>query len=376
MKKYNPLSGLLAEYRSRVAELKQEKAKCEKEIEWHNSLSAEYFSNEISRLNAIISNLKDTIAKTSQENQGIKWVLGYIKNVYPKKELDCHLDKKAHVLSEQARYLSFDLAQKKLYLDSCNWDIGYLEAEIESLQRGEKIVDDELRDIVRRIKSEEKNLNHLKSVDEELSDFEYQLDNAENSYERKMVHEECEEKYGCGSPGQVRRKMNLFYQINVSERTLEKLYKEAWDRGRIAAIPFWCNKLVVDGSNLCFARSRDGARDAFIGLKALKLLIPELKKRRFGFVVYFDHSMLESGKITRDEIMSLHDDVRIPDFGIADPHIVNEASKSKQCFILSHDKFHDLKDSDAYGGGRVMDVKILPDEIYIKDLCISIRCRL
>ena len=382
---YNPLRGLQTRYRSEIDKIKRNITQCQKEISWYGEKSPDYFSDRISCLNSTISSLRDKIDQTERENSDrfgdmfsfLGSVKSFMENFFPKRDLEGKIQEKKEILEEQGRYLSFNLIEKQQYVEAGKLEIKRLENEIVSLRRSVEIVDVALREVLGKIRHEESVLNRYKEVQADLSRIENELNDAENSYERRQIHEECEETYGLGTPGQVRRSMNLSNAIYKAEQALRKLSEEASEIGQISAIPFWCKRLVLDGSNLCFLRSRNRSKDnkkddKFIGLKALRLIIAELKKRGFDFVVYFDHSTLRS--IKREELLALHNDVRISTFEIADNPIVREASRSDRDFILSHDRFHDFANSEVYKEKRIIDVEIFSDEIYIKKLNISIRC--
>ena len=370
---YNPLRTLIKRVQAEAASLKDNIKQWENEIRWYKSRSGTDFTSKISRLNCDISTLKDAIIRIKKENTGILWLWGYLKSFFKRKELRDMQAKKNAVLREQGRYLSFNHEEKERFVELGNRHLKCLEQEIRSIQGGVAIVDEALEEVLEKIKSEKVELRRLNRIEEALSNFEKRLDNAENSYEKAMVHKDCEREYGLGSPMAVRRQMNLLCAINTAKRTIQKLENDAETVGRNSAIPFWCKKLVLDGSNLCFKHLRNG-KDSFVGLSALKLLVGKLREKEIEFVVYFDHSILRSVK--KADLMALHSDVRISDFDIADKLIVAEASKSRWCFILSHDKFDDFKNSPVYEEGRILNTEICPDEIYVKELKISIACQL
>ena len=104
------------------------------------------------------------------------------------------------------KYKNFNKKKTSDKVKSLSQDIVLLEAEIKQVYELKNNVDIKLQPILSQIEDCESNISTAKGKISKAQSFERNLDYADNSYERAMVHEECERVLGDGSPKKIIRK--------------------------------------------------------------------------------------------------------------------------------------------------------------------------
>lgn len=186
-----------------------------------------------------------------------------------------------------------------------------------------------------------------------------ELSNTNSSYERAMIHNECEKKFGISSPKKVISQKES--EICRIDRDLEKLLKRTSSVADKSARNI--KKLILDGNNLSFQG------DTFIGLTALKSFLPTFADE-YEVVVVFDASIRRSLRCNNSDIRnSLGSDIQI--YAVAnsvqaDETLLDIAGSDDTTFVVSNDRFAEFGDNK-----RIIRHEIVSGHVLISDLSLS-----
>lgn len=231
-----------------------------------------------------------------------------------------------------------------------------------------KQVDLVLEPIINQINNVEEEISEAYSGKQRALEFDEKLANADNSYERAMTHQACEDEFGEGSPRKIISKMESIIRRN--ERDLEKLHKRAHSIVEITVKTIEAKKLVIDGNNLCYESS-----NYFIGLEALLVVVPVLAEI-YDVIVVFDASIRKALNCDDVEIhnkFGKNVNVHIVATKIkADETILDVASFDKTTLVISNDKYSDFSEKIAVAEQRVIRHEIVDGKIFIHALGVKI----
>ena len=187
------------------------------------------------------------------------------------------------------------------------------------------------------------------------------LSAAPSSYERAMIHEQCERRFGTGSPrkiigGRQREVRQLERDYNKASRRVEEVARTAARQ---------IDTVVIDGNNLCYEGNR------FIGLAAVEALLPSLS-RMCAVVVVFDSAirrLLNTDDSALQGRLASHAKVHVvASRRMADETVLDLASASEFTYVLSNDRFGDFNEKAAVKGGRVIRHEIVNGNVFVHDL--------
>lgn len=189
---------------------------------------------------------------------------------------------------------------------------------------------------------------------------------AENSYERAMIHQECEEKFGSGSPRHVINDRRG--KVRRLENNIPKLERRI--RDELKKLDRTISHLVIDGNNACYEGQ------SFIGLRSISALLEALGDR-FKVTVVFDASiraMLKSDSQGIEQVLGPRAATHVaPTKTAADEYLMKLAGKDQSVFILSNDRFAEYHDYDVVKSRRVLRFLIADGMFMANELDISIR---
>lgn len=270
-------------------------------------------------------------------------------------------------------------AARKRTLDHAHFDLNDSEQrllslgpEIERLKAARAKDNAELVRIETKIRPLTQELDRLKSELATLSAdiaradrFDQELSSAPNSYERAMIHEECEEKFGTGSPKQVinarRRK------IRSLENNIPKLERRV--RDELQKLERTIGHLLIDGNNACYEGQ------SFIGLRAISALLRELGDRHKTTVV-FDASiraMLKTDTQGVERALGAWVNTHVaPSKTAADEYLLKLADQDNSAYILSNDRFAEYGDYNVVKSDRVFRFLIADGKLMANDIDISV----
>ena len=248
------------------------------------------------------------------------------------------------------RRLLLDIVKKELLLKQCGMDWHKIYSSIQGLLDEYKTWESELADYKKKVTRAE--------------EYNEELDQANNSYERAMIHQECRDELGDGNPGKIIS--NLQREIEILERKMKKLdsriCKEIEKNNRKIDV------IIIDGNNLCYDKEN------FIGIKCVVALEKELIQKNYSVTVFFDPGICGMLKMSKKEIAQQFDDsanVYISNEE-ADYMILEYADSHRNSWIISNDNYDEFFDKKAIKEGRILQAKIHENKICIPDLDIEV----
>lgn len=280
-----------------------------------------------------------------------------------KSEYSTLVDNQHRIKSEIRDYSEF---QKEIIIESeltLLKKIEQLEYKLNQISGDKERVDIQLKPVIELIDKYLIEDKQLRSGLQMAEEYEYDLNTAYNSYERKMIHDKCEKLFGIGSPKKIIGDYNR--KIKQNKRNLEKAEKRATTIGDKASRVI--KKIVIDGNNLCYSG------EELLGIEPLKCVINKLSNK-YDLVLVFDASI--SKIFQTKKIYSLFDSVQshIVQAGKqADEIIIEIASNDDQCYILSNDRFGDYRDKEVIYNKRIINHEIVDNKVIITDLGINIK---
>ncbi len=320
---------------------------------WLNPFN--WFCPEQRRLRENCADLRNALSKKQEQYNQTKAQLAKV-------EADI-----AQFAEQLQQYRTFDLAQKESELMELQRQLDLKQNELSRLNELKGQLDQRLRPLHDEVEALEDEKRQLESVIQAAKDFHRRLDQAPDGRTRYFLHRECEKRLGCERPYEIIRENRC--RLRTIERDLEKLYQRIHQETSAFLRKLSVEEIIIDGSNLCYEDS------CFIGLAALKVLVPELVEKNYRVVVVFDASIryrLKTGdeKITRSLSPAK---VHIVNTGqSADKLILQLASQDEHAYVLSNDRFAEYPDSSVVQAGRILRHEIVNGQIYIPDLQIRL----
>jgi hypothetical protein len=250
-----------------------------------------------------------------------------------------------------------------------------LELELELIAKAKAEISDlkvESKKLTRKLAPE---LNKLKELEEEIKtldrkidtarEFDQDLSDAENSYDRALIHQECESDLGFSKPRQAistfeKRKQSLRRNCTKIEKRLENIS----DR---LAKPI--RRLIFDGNNLCYCG------DKFIGFSALLKFTDEVSRDKLTSII-FDASIRQMTKSSDSQIRKKFGDKIdihiVATRQAADETILKFSDNIEGAYVVTNDRFEDYPSSKVKTENRMIRHEILPGKGFIHDLDVSI----
>ncbi len=275
--------------------------------------------------------------------------------------LTSHIDNKSRQIEEYGTFDCKDFEAKLSDLSAAIADaqskFQATESEIVTLERAISSHHSEWKSICVEIKKAEKRKSAARQFSQKLS-------GAENSYERAMIHQECEKKFGCSKPHLVAQKCSE--KVSSLNRKRTKIERRIQDELRILTRPI--TKLVIDGNNVCYEGQ------SFIGLVAIRAMLEELVSR-FEISAVFD-SDIRGLLNTNDQNLArmLGDGVQTyvsPTRTKADEYIIRLVDGRKDTYILSNDRFIEFTDHEAVKNDRMIRFMIAGSRISSPEINLS-----
>ena len=269
-------------------------------------------------------------------------------------------------------------AQKRIS-EHKSFNLNYAETQLAAIQpKTRQIASDlaaakiELERIEEKIRPHSQELERLETELETFNSdiakadrLDRDLTAAANSYERAMIHQECEEKFGSGSPRHVI--IDRRGKIRRLENNIPKLERRI--RDELKKLDRTISHLVIDGNNACYEGQ------SFIGLRGISALL-EVLGDRFKVTVVFDASiraMLQSDNQGIEKVLSPKAATHVaPTKTAADEYLMKLAGKDQSVFILSNDRFAEYHDYDVVKSRRVLRFLIADGKLMANELDISI----
>jgi rRNA-processing protein FCF1 len=268
-------------------------------------------------------------------------------------------------VAELQRYRDVDVAKHQADLRRLESSIASKRDELTVLSEQKCRVDEvlaplvqELRNLQARIGQSQLDLSAAETLDRRLS-------SAGNSYERAMIHEQCETRFGVGSPRKVIGDSQR--QIRQWERDCEKAQRRIAEVAQKASRKI--EAVVIDGNNMCYEASR------FIGLAAIEAVLSPLAKI-CAVTVVFDASIRRLLNIDDSGLQGrlgacakVH---VVASRRMADETILDLAGMNERSYVISNDRFGDFNEKLVVRHGRVIRHEIVGGNIFIHDLQLRV----
>jgi len=351
-------------------------------------------SQELERYRNFDAPVKQQELRTAQEQlEKYREELTQLEHLYEAEtgELEALFSKKAGLRLEEARsrletlsrelrdYRDFNVEDHERELASVEQEMQRLEKKLDSLEYWEKVAQKKLRSLQKECEVLQGKKLQAENDLQRARRLEHQLKLANNSYERAMIHQQCEWEFGDGSPARVAGKLSR--EIERLERDLKKLEERMEELCRRYDRIAQAEHVILDGNNWCY----DG--DRFIGLAALKAVIPILAQSPYGYrvSVIFDGSicpMLGVGPgVVEDRLLNgIRVDIVptvhiVPSRQSADETILRLAEDDPHAYVLSRDRFGDYPDRRAVREDRLIPFELLDGQLFIHELELHLQYR-
>lgn len=243
-------------------------------------------------------------------------------------------------------------------------EISQLEPEVEKLARNKQRIDELIGEHLAALNVARDQICSLNRSISEANELQQQLASAQNSYERKRVHEQCESRFKTGYPLEIVRECR--WKLTKVTRDVEKLEQRIHSIIKRASMNV--EHVVFDGNNFCYERKR------FIGLTALFSAVKTIAQKH-AVTVIFDSSIRCHLKKSNGEIRGLfpkgvHVSI-VPTRTKADETMLTIA-KDAGYYVLSNNHFADFPDMPAVHDKRILRHQIVNGRVMIFDLDVDI----
>lgn len=403
----NPLTAVCAELQRQLAALQQSEKQVAGELQWYSSFNTraleddkrnnEEKAGQLQReIQALDRDIQGTSARLSELARAIGTPLNpwnwfakdqidlrrkraELRAVINQKteqrrsrvaELEAARTRIATVASELERHRTFDQPRRQGELERLRESIAGKTKELALVADRKRRVDEILTPLVQEMQNLESRKRQAQSALDSAEEFDRRLSVAGSAYERAMIHEQCERRFGTGSP----RKIIGERQREV--RQLERDYDKARRRVEevVRTVARRIDTVVIDGNNLCYEGNR------FIGLAAIEALLP-LLSRMCAVVVVFDSAirrLLNTDDSALRERLARHAKVKVHVVASrrkADETVLDLASANDFTYVLSNDRFGDFNEKAAVKGGRLIRHEIVNGNVYVHDLQLRAVCQ-
>lgn len=269
------------------------------------------------------------------------------------------------LLTNENKYIDFSPNDKRLLLKNLKEDIEKLKADLNQFERKHQSTLNKIQPLLKVFQNRENELRRCHSDIDSAKRFIQELSDANNSYERKIIHQECERKFAEGNPQKVidirqHKKVSLLRDI---EKLDQRICRE------IIKLSCEIDSVIIDGNNLCYESSE------FVGLSPVVALANELVKR-FQVTVFFDSGIRGLLKTNNQHIRDLFPkgvSVHIVAPGQpADYTILTYADNVPKSWIISNDRFSDFPDLKIVQEKRIFHHEIINGRVLVNSLDIDI----
>ncbi len=262
------------------------------------------------------------------------------------------------------RYVSFDIAARRHAFEQTEEELISLQSRAKRIAERKESVDLALKPVLKQLQQLASMKQEAEATLDRATELDRKLTYADNSYERAMVHQECEEEFNVGSPRKVIAKAER--DLRRIGRDYEKAQNRAMEIGQKAARRI--DAIIIDGINLCYENNQ------FIGLSALEKLIPVIQND-FEVTVVFDAAIRRMTNSNDKEISAMlgrQVNVHVvATKGKADETVLDLAEDDKYTYVLSNDRFGEYNDKSAVREDRVLRHEIVNGRILIHDLGVN-----
>jgi chromosome segregation ATPase len=394
----NPLTAVCAEVQRQLTGLQQSEKQVADELRWYTSLNPQALESDkknneakAEQLQREIQALDQDIRETSAQLGELAPAIGTLFNPlnwFAKDQVDLRRNRSelraissqrtalrqsrvaeleatrariAGTASELDRHRAFDLPRRQGEQSRLRQGIADKTSELAFVADRKQRVDGILSPLVQEMQNLESRKRRAQSDLDSAEELDRRLSSAGNSYEKAMIHEQCERSFGTGSPRKVISERQR--EVRQLERDYDKARRRVEEVARTAARRI--DTVVIDGNNLCYEGNR------FIGLAAVETLLP-LISRMCEVVVVFDPAirrLLNTDDSALQKRLAGHAKVHVvASRRMADETVLDLAARSEFTYVLSNDRFGDFNEKSAVKGGRVIRHEIVNGNVFVHDL--------
>ncbi len=310
-----------------------------------------WFSSERSAKLSQLDDLRKSLALLTSKHDELQQLIQSKDTQCAKQQVD--LD----------RYRAFNRLEADATLKALKSHVVQLRAELNQVRLRKEQVDEQLREPLAELRKVQSQKSNLETEIDRAMTFDKRLNNASNSYERKMVHEECSANFSESSPARViSARQRELQSVNRTIGKLDDRLQSIVERASRVV-----KTLVIDGNNLCYQHK------TFIGLSALQAVVQKLS-RDFPVVIVFDATIRRQLQMSDREIAAqFRETVRV--------HVVASKQKADETlldtardpdtYVISNDRFKDFPDKPAVRDRRLIRHEILADSVFVHDLSVA-----
>ena len=268
-------------------------------------------------------------------------------------------------VAEQQRYRAFDRAKHQADLQHIDSVMVSKHDALAVVCERKRRVDEVLLPLVQELRKLQSRIAESQSTLRSAEDLDRQLSSAGNSYERAMIHEQCDRRFGVGSPRKVIGDNQR--QIRQWERDCDKAQRRIADVAQKAARKI--EAVVIDGNNMCY----EGG--SFIGLAAIEAVVPLLSSM-CGVTVVFDASIRRLLNINdarlQDRLGNSAKVHVVASRRMADETILDLAGANERAYVISNDRFGDFNEKLVVRHSRLIRHEIVGGNVFIHDLQLRV----
>ena len=404
--KFNPFDGELKVATEQLSVATAKRNILSDKLDWHQSLSPEILNQRLAdaissetRLKSIVEKLScsvDEIEVEIQEHRQRKkslfnpsnWIDKEQRNLRAelselirrrdgiaetrdkrKKHLEDCIRRVSQIEAEAKRFNEFDAASHRKHLVEANEAVESLNSEVDRLKERKQEIDRVISPLTEEIDRKQRDIEAASKTIELANRYQTKLESAQNSYERAMVHQDCEVQFGDGSPNKVVNKTTR--KIRGLERDLVKLAERARDLAHRHARKI--RKLILDGNNLCYESG-----STFVGLRPV-VRLAEVLAQEYEVVIVFDAAIRNMVRHNDEEIrqhfpknLVIH---VVATRNTADETILQAAAGDSEAYIISNDRFSDYPEKEVVQNNRLIRHEILDGNLLVSDLELSVDYR-
>lgn len=282
-----------------------------------------------------------------------------------KKELQEIRTQLEDIASHLQRYETIDYPKQQQCLLAIKQNIETKVAELADITERKMRFDEVLEPVLRELRNLEVRKTSAEADLKKAQIFIENLASARTSYDRAMIHEQIEKKFGYGDPRKIKTERQR--EINRVVRDCEKAKRRIRDIS--VNLSRKIETIIIDGNNLCYEAGK------FIGLAAIKAIIPSLV--RIGkVVIVFDSKIRRLIKKKDSEIQNqLGDKVKV--HVVATKRFADETILSLACndftYVLSNDRYGEFSENTALKEGRILRHEIVDGYVFVHDLFLRKR---
>lgn len=367
---YNEYKKILNLIRNEIKRNNKLKKENERVINWYNQFSIDHENTNIilleKKLKKIRAEIKYALENNSNQNTISRLMTMFKGNkVLEKKAIDIvKIEKKIKIKNyEINKFKAIDIhtlrKENKIIIEALEkYSINFSLLE-NKINRIEEFIKGDIENLK---KFEEKKVLIKKDINL-INQIKSNLNEAEDSHARALIHQECEKQFENSNPIYVSSK--LYKDLSNTRRNISKIKKRI--SIQISKGNAEIKTIIIDGSNICY--SGYGEDHSFKGILPLESIINKLKTS-YSLIVFLDYTTLEKLDIKDDKLLQIAG-IKCeisPQGKSADNFIISLAENKKDTWILSNDEFVEFATKEPLINNRVIHYIHVSQRIVIDDI--------